>query len=68
MVDAINRHGLDLRQIQPDEIPSRLMSLLPAGAAHRRRGDERRHAGGDDARRDAHRRLRSHDPVSESFA
>jgi hypothetical protein len=32
VVDAINRHGLDLRKIQPGEIPSRFMSLLPAGA------------------------------------
>lgn len=32
VIDAINRHGFDLRRIQPEQIPERFTSLLPAGA------------------------------------
>ena len=32
VVDAMNRHGLDLHKIQSDAIPARFASLLPRGA------------------------------------
>ena len=32
LIDAVNRHGYDLREIQPSEIPARFTAHLPAGA------------------------------------
>jgi hypothetical protein len=32
VIEAINRHGYDLRRIQPSEIPARFTAHLPAGA------------------------------------
>jgi hypothetical protein len=32
VIDAINRHGFDLRRIQPGEIPARYTGHLPSGA------------------------------------